>query len=64
MLGPERAAACRIHHVDLRENLANVPGTYRKLDGHWSQKGEAIVSDRVATELRSLLDDRAIAKTK
>jgi acetyltransferase AlgX (SGNH hydrolase-like protein) len=59
-----RLAKAGIHYVDLRENLANVPGTYRKLDGHWSQKGEAIVSDRVASELRSLLDDRAIAKTK
>jgi SGNH hydrolase-like domain, acetyltransferase AlgX len=44
-----------IRYVDLRENLANIPGTYRKLDGHWSQKGEAIVADRVALELRSLL---------
>ena len=44
-----------IRHVDLRENLGNVPGTYRKLDGHWSQKGEAIVADRVASELKTLL---------
>jgi hypothetical protein len=44
-----------LRYVDLRENLANIPGTYRKLDGHWSQKGEAIVADRVALELRSLL---------
>ena len=47
-----------IRYVDLRENLANIPGTYRKLDGHWSQKGEAIVADRVALELRSLLRGR------
>ena len=44
-----------IRHVDLRENLANIRGTYRKLDGHWSQKGEAIVADRAAFELRTLL---------
>jgi hypothetical protein len=59
-----RLAKTDIRHVDLRENLANVPGTYRKLDGHWTQKGEAIVADRVEVELRSLLGDRAIAKTK
>ena len=43
-----------IRYVDLREDLANIPGTYRKLDGHWSRKGEAIVADRVALELKSL----------
>ena len=59
-----RLAKTGIRHVDLRESLANVPGTYRKLDGHWSQKGEAIVADRVEVELRSLLGERAIAKTK
>ncbi len=59
-----RLAKAGMRYVDLRENLANVPGTYRKLDGHWSQKGEAIVADRVAAELRSVLGDRAVAKTK
>ena len=43
-----------IKYVDLRENLANVPGTYRKLDGHWTQKGEGIVADRVAREVAAL----------
>ena len=43
------------HFVDLTESLANVPGTYRKLDGHWSQKGLAIVADRVATELAKVM---------
>jgi len=37
------AAAARqktkIRFVDLREDLMGIPGTYRKLDGHWSQKG-------------------------
>jgi hypothetical protein len=59
-----RLAKAGMRYVDLRESLANVPGTYRKLDGHWSQKGEAIVADRVAVELRSVLGDRAVAKTK
>lgn len=44
-----------IRSVDLRDDLSDVPDTYRKLDGHWSQKGQAIVSDRVALELESLL---------
>jgi hypothetical protein len=42
-----------IRFVDLREDLDGVPGTYRKLDGHWSQKGLAIVADRVARELKN-----------
>jgi SGNH hydrolase-like domain, acetyltransferase AlgX len=50
-----------LRYVDLRENLANIPGTYRKLDGHWSQKGEAIVADRVALELRSLVRSPVIS---
>ena len=45
----------KIRFVDLREDLMGIPGTYRKLDGHWSQKGEAIVAGRVQQELRSLL---------
>jgi hypothetical protein len=45
----------KIRFVDLREDLMGIPGTYRKLDGHWSQKGEAIVAGRVQQELRWLL---------
>ena len=59
-----RLAKAGIHHVDLRENLANVPGTYRKLDGHWSQKGEAIVADRVKAELESLRSGSPLAKAQ
>jgi SGNH hydrolase-like domain, acetyltransferase AlgX len=44
-----------LRYVDLRADLDKVEGTYRKLDGHWSQKGEAIVAQRVARELNSLL---------
>jgi hypothetical protein len=43
-----------IRFVDLREELDGVPGSYRKLDGHWSRKGEAIVADRIARELEVL----------
>jgi hypothetical protein len=46
--------------VDLAEVLRNVPGTYRKLDGHWSQKGEAIVADRVSIELERLMSQRPL----
>ena len=46
----------KIRFVDLREDLMGIPSTYRKLDGHWSQKGEAIVAGRVQQELRSLLE--------
>lgn len=45
----------KIRFVDLREDLNGIPGTYRKLDGHWSRKGEAIVADRVQRELTQLL---------
>jgi hypothetical protein len=40
--------------VDLTDVLAGVPGTYRKLDGHWTEKGETLVADRVAQELAKL----------
>lgn len=53
-----------IHHVDLRPSLDGIPGTYRKMDGHWTQKGEAIVADRIVSELETLLGKRAIAKVK
>ena len=47
--------AAGIPFVNLREDLAGISGTYRKRDGHWTQKGEAIVADRVARELRSMM---------
>ena len=50
------------HATGYTMNLANIPGTYRKLDGHWSQKGEAIVADRVALELKSLLRGRPVSE--
>ena len=52
-----------IHHVDLRPSLDGIPGTYRKMDGHWTQKGEAIVADRIKAEL-DLLVGRPTAKVK
>jgi hypothetical protein len=44
-----------VRFVDLGEALDGIPGTYRKLDGHWTRKGEEIVAARVAEELGSLL---------
>jgi hypothetical protein len=41
----------KIRFVDLRDDLNGISGTYRKLDGHWSRKGVAIVADRVQKEL-------------
>jgi hypothetical protein len=48
-----------IRFVDLREDLSGVADTYRKLDGHWSQKGEAIVAARVQKELEKVLGGTA-----
>ena len=44
----------KIRFVDLRQDLEGIASTYRKLDGHWSRKGQAIVAARVERELRSL----------
>ncbi len=51
-----------IRHVDLRPTLEGIPGTYRKMDGHWTQKGEGLVADRVKAELDALRGGRPIAK--
>jgi hypothetical protein len=50
------AAATRagIELVRLREVLAGEPGTYRKRDGHWTEKGQAIAARRIALELKKL----------
>lgn len=48
------AARAGLHLVRLREDLLGERGTYRKRDGHWTEKGQAIVAGRVARELRSL----------
>lgn len=53
-----------VRYVDLRPTLEGIPGTYRKMDGHWSQKGEALVADRVKAEIDSLVGNHAIAKVK
>jgi hypothetical protein len=53
----ELAAALRtasIPFVNLREALEGVRGTYRKRDGHWTKKGEAIAADRIAQDLKSV----------
>jgi hypothetical protein len=43
-----------IHVVDLRSDLADVPGTYRKMDGHWTEKGVDLVSSRVQVKVEKL----------
>jgi hypothetical protein len=50
--------------VDLADDLKGVPGTYRKLDGHWSQKGEAIVAGRVSRELERLSSERPLVSQR
>jgi hypothetical protein len=50
--------------VDLADDLKGIPGTYRKLDGHWSQKGEAIVADRVGRELERLSAERPLVSQR
>ncbi len=47
-------ARTQIRFVDLRQDLESIAGTYRRLDGHWSRKGQAIVAGRVERELQSL----------
>jgi hypothetical protein len=47
-------AKAGISPVRLREDLADERGTYRKRDGHWTEKGEAIVARRVAQEIKKL----------
>jgi len=44
-----------VRFADLRDDLEGVAGTYRKLDGHWTQKGETIVAGRVKKELETVL---------
>jgi hypothetical protein len=48
------AAQAGIELVRLREVLAGEPGTYRKRDGHWTEKGQAIAARRIALELKKL----------
>jgi hypothetical protein len=43
-----------LRFVDLRETLDGIPRTYRKLNGHWSRKGEEIVAARVTQEVGRL----------
>jgi hypothetical protein len=39
---------------DLRDDLGGVPGTYRLMDGHWTERGTEIVAARVARELMKM----------
>jgi len=49
----QKASSAGIDVVDLHEVLDNVPGTYLNLDGHWSDYGVEIVSERLAQEFSS-----------
>jgi hypothetical protein len=50
----------KIHVVDLWYTLDGVPGSYRKTDSHWTEKGHQLVADRVVPEIRSLLDSEEV----
>jgi hypothetical protein len=41
--------------VDLREDLEGKDGTYRVMDGHWTERGVDIVAGRVRFELTNLM---------
>lgn len=42
--------------VDLRENLEGKTGTYRVMDGHWTERGVDIIAGRLRLELANLMD--------
>ena len=47
-----------IPFIDLRQDLAGAPGTYRVIDGHWTEHGTDVVADRLARELLALSQAR------
>jgi len=47
-------AGTTVRFVDLRKDLADVRGAYRKTDAHWTERGVAIAADRVFAELREI----------
>jgi len=49
-----------VHFIDLWETLEGVPGSYRKTDSHWTEKGHQLVADRVVPEIRNLLDAQPV----
>lgn len=44
-----------INYVDLGNQLRNIGATYRKMDGHWTEKGHEVVSRMVVNELEKLI---------
>ncbi len=46
-----KLSAAGVHAISLRDDLAGIPGTYRKRDGHWTEKGQEIVVRRMVREL-------------
>jgi len=51
-----------ISFVDLQLIFQGVPATYRKTDGHWTEKGVDIAADRVHGELQRLRQGPATAR--
>lgn len=41
--------------VDLRKEFQGVPGAYRMIDAHWTEKGVGIAADRVYAEIEKLM---------
>ena len=56
----EKIGKTDMRFVNLRSVLEGIPGTYRKMDGHWTQKGEALVAEKVAAELEALARARGL----
>jgi hypothetical protein len=44
----------KISVVDLAEVLEGIPRTYRKFDGHWTEKGHQIIAERIAQVIITL----------
>lgn len=47
----------RFNFVDLRDVLTGIPDTYRKTDGHWTEKGHSVVKAKVLEEIEKLFPE-------
>jgi hypothetical protein len=47
----------RFNFVDLRDVLIGIPDTYRKTDGHWTEKGHSVVKAKVLEEIEKLFPE-------
>jgi hypothetical protein len=50
-----RLRQTKLPFVDLRDDLMGKSGTYRLIDGHWTEAGKDIVADRAAKVLAPLI---------